>query len=452
MKIKITKIFLIKIFSSLLIINISKCSNFNEISLKEKNEKQIRSLQGESKSTITLNSITILTTTPTIILTTTTTTPTIILTTTTTPTTTINPTIILTTTPTIILTTTTTKILTTTTTPTIILTTTTTKILTTTPTTTTTTTPTTTPTTTTTTTPTTTIKDNGGNSTNAIIKKSSSGLSTGTICAIAIPCIAALLGAAIAASLLKGGSAASPAIGAALNSSLPPPNIISNSIDKLNVIDEIPINPQPQPQPITQQIIQPKPVEVQPVQRIIRPTYHKLEPPAVNNVFKPMYPQSQQIQMIPVQQVQMVPVQPIQTIQVQQIKTVPVQRIQTVPVQQIQTVPVQQIQTAPVQQAIPVSQVNETLPHITAVSEDIPETIVGQEVISGPSEMISEAPVIDGGITQVTQTSQVLPMQVLPTIEHGTQVLPSQVLPTIDQGAFPTNSNEGIDFSLNNQI
>ena len=148
--------------------------------------------------------------------------------------------------------------------------------------------------------------------------------------------------------------------------------------------------------------------------------------------------------MVPVQQVQMVPVQ--------QVQVVPVQQIQTVPVQQMQTVPVQQIQTAPVQQEIPVSQVTETLPHITSVSEDIPQTIVGQEVISGHSEMISDAPLIDGGITQVTQTSQVLPMQVLPTIEHGTQVLPSQVLPTIDQGAFPTNSNEGIDFSLNNQI
>ena len=365
MKIKITKIFLIKIFLLLLIINISKCSNFNEISIKEKNENQIRSLEDDTSdysSEEDSNSSEEESTS------------------TTTPTTT------------------------------------------------------------------TTIVENGGNSTNAIIKKSSSGLSTGTICAIAIPCIAALLGAAIAAAVLKGGSTASPAIGTAFNSSLSP-NIISNSLDKLNVIDKVPIDPQPQPQPqpvVTQQIIQPKPVEVQPVQRIIRPTYHKLDPPAVNNVFKPKIPQTQQIQMVPVQQVQMVPVQ--------QVQVVPVQQIQTVPVQQMQTVPVQQIQTAPVQQEIPVSQVTETLPHITPVSEDIPQTIVGQEVISGHSEMISDAPLIDGGITQVTQTSQVLPMQVLPTIEHGTQVLPSQVLPTIDQGTFPTNSIEGIDFSLNNQI
>ena len=169
--------------------------------------------------------------------------------------------------------------------------------------------------------------------------------------------------------VLKGGSAASSgklaanslANNAAFNSSLPPSdNMINASIDKLNVIDEVPINPQPQP--VTQNIIQPKPVEVQPDQRIIRPTYHKLDPPAVNNVFKPKIPQTQQIQMVPVQEVQMVPVQ------------------------QVQMVPVQQIQTVPVQQVIP---------------------------------PLNEGNLLPQGLgTQVTPTTQVLPTQVLPTIIH----------------------------------
>ena len=91
-------------------------------------------------------------------------------------------------------------------------------------------------------------------------------------CAITIPCVAAALGVAIAIAVLKGGSAASSTVAgtslanqAAYNSSLPPSeSMINASIDKLNAFDEVPINPQPQPQPVTQNIIQPKPVEVQP--------------------------------------------------------------------------------------------------------------------------------------------------------------------------------------------
>ena len=186
MKIKITKIFLIKIFLLLLIINISKCSNFNEISIKEKNENQIRSLEddtSEYSSEEDSNSSEEESTS-----------------------------------------------------------------------------------TETTTTPTTNINDNRINSTRVTTKKSSSGLSVGAICAITIPCIAAVLGVTIAAAVLKGGSAASSTVAAtslANKAALPPSeNMINASIDKLNVIDEVPINPQPQP--VTQQIIQPKPVEVQP--------------------------------------------------------------------------------------------------------------------------------------------------------------------------------------------
>ena len=71
-------------------------------------------------------------------------------------------------------------------------------------------------------TPSTTISGGGSNSTEPVFyKSSSSGLSTGAICAIAIPCVALLLGAALAAFLLKGSVAAAPM---AISQSFPPPN------------------------------------------------------------------------------------------------------------------------------------------------------------------------------------------------------------------------------------
>ena len=95
--------------------------------------------------------------------------------------------------------------------------------------------------------------DNDGNSTIPYnTGRSSSRLSAGSICAIAIPCIAALVGVGAAAAIL-GGSA--PAAGPVLVSpatSLPPPQMIDTSMAKLAVPQEIPV------QPVQPQIIQPK--------------------------------------------------------------------------------------------------------------------------------------------------------------------------------------------------
>ena len=110
-------------------------------------------------------------------------------------------------------------------------------------------------------------------------QSSSSGLSTGAICAIAIPCIAGLLGVAAAAALCKGGAISPPAL---TPPTLPPPNI-DTSIAQFNVPQEIPTQPveiiQAQPQPV-----QFEPIQPQPVQQIIRPTYpiSKPEPPVIN--------------------------------------------------------------------------------------------------------------------------------------------------------------------------
>ena len=72
-----------------------------------------------------------------------------------------------------------------------------------------------------------------GNYTIPYNTRSSSGLSAGSICAIAIPCIAALVGVGAAAAIL-GGSA--PAAGPVLVSpatNLPPPQMIDTSMAKL---------------------------------------------------------------------------------------------------------------------------------------------------------------------------------------------------------------------------
>ena len=177
-------------------------------------------------------------------------------------------------------------------------------------------------------------------------KKSSSGLSTGAICAIAIPTIAALLGVAAAAALCKGGSIPTPTF---TPPTLPPPNYIDTSLDKFNVVRELP----PQ-QPLPQPQVQPVHIEPQPIPRPIRPNYpiNKVEPPLVNRAFQPMYNIQQPMQMVPVQQVQMVPVQ--------QVEMVPVEEV--VPVQQV----VPQVQQVA---QIPIPQVVETLPNISPVDD-----------------------------------------------------------------------------------
>lgn len=212
--------------------------------------------------------------------------------------------------------------------------------------------------------------NNDGNSTIINVKKSSSGLSTGAICAIVIPCVAAVLGAAVAAALCRGGTATAPKIPVTPMPTIPEPNYIDTSLDKFNVVQ------QPQVQP---QIIQPEPqaVEVfQPPQPIIPsyPVTQPPEPPVVNNAFKPMYPYpikqvGDKMHMVPVKHVEMVPVKKVEMVPVQEV--VPIQQIGTVQ----QAVPMNQV--AQIQQAVPIqnlAQIHqgvESIPQITQVS-DVP--------------------------------------------------------------------------------
>jgi hypothetical protein len=253
-----------------------------------------------------------------------------------------------------------------------------------------------------------------------IPKKSSSGLSTGAICAIAIPTIAALLGVAAVAALFNG--AATPVTGFTAPS-LPEPNYIDTSLSKFNIINEMPIQqPQPvqiieQPQPVQiieqPQIIQPEPIKVVP--RVDYPVNRVIEPPRVNNVFQQnIVPQ--QVQMVPIQEVQMVPVQEVEMVPVEQVEMVPVQQMATIP--GVNEVPLQQI--VPMNQAFPIGQVAEAVPQVTEASispatvEIIPQGQFGNQLISSTSQLMPQ--------------SQVLPTQVLPTIDHGVQPLPSQFL------------------------
>ena len=221
--------------------------------------------------------------------------------------------------------------------------------------------------------------DSSGNSTINYQKKSSSGLSTGAICGIVIPCCAALIGVAAAAALCKGGTPTAPVF----TPSIPPMNYIDTSLDKFNVVQQVPIQQpvqiiEPPPQPIIQHQI----IEPEPIRPIIRPNYPvnaKLEPPVVNRAFQPMYPSHQhpittgkQIKMMPVQEVKMVPVQQVEMVPVHEVvptqELLPVQGI--VPTHEIvgapQVVPLQNI-VVPMQDIVPLNQGVSEIPQVSII-------------------------------------------------------------------------------------
>ena len=176
----------------------------------------------------------------------------------------------------------------------------------------------------------------------------SSGLSTGGIVAIAVPCIAALVGVGAAAAILGASApAAAPALATAVPATIPPPTFVDTSVAQLAV---------PQPQ-IVQPVVQPE-IIPQPVQQVIQPI-PKVETPVINIPQQPVIPQPQ---MVPVQQMQLVPVQ----------------QVEMVPVQQVEMVPVQQV--APTYQAAA-----EVVPKVTQVSgAQISQGIQGGEFLTAP--------------------------------------------------------------------
>ena len=185
---------------------------------------------------------------------------------------------------------------------------------------------------------------------------SSSGLSTGGIIGIAIPCIAALVGVGAAAAILGGSAPAAPVL-ANPAATIPPANYVDTTAANLVVPQEIPVQPQ---------VIQPQ-VEIpppQPVQQVV--PIQKVEPPVIQKIV----PQPVQPQMVPVQQMQLVPVQ--------QVEMVPVQHVEMVPVQEV--IPTYQAAAQVVPQ---VTQVSQVAPQITQVS-GIQQGIQGGEFISAP--------------------------------------------------------------------
>ena len=195
-------------------------------------------------------------------------------------------------------------------------------------------------------------------------EKKSSGLSAGSICAIAIPCIAALVGVGAAAAILGGGASAAatgPVLATAVPS-LPPPTYVDTTAAQLMVPQEIPVQPQ---------IIQPVEVPPQPVQQVIQPI-PKVETPVVNI---PQQPVVAQPQLVPVQQMQLVPVQ--------QVEMVPVQHVEMVPVQEV--VPTYQAAAEVVPQVTQVTQVSQ-MPEISGaqISQSIGQGIQGGDFITAP--------------------------------------------------------------------
>lgn len=199
-------------------------------------------------------------------------------------------------------------------------------------------------------------------------EKKSSGLSAGSICAIAIPCIAALVGVGAAAAILGGGASAA-ATGPVLATSvpsLPPPTYVDTTAAQLMVPQEIPVQPQ---------IIQPVEVPPQPVQQVIQPI-PKVETPVVN-----------------------IPQQPV----VAQPQLVPVQQMQLVPVQQVEMVPVQHVEMVPVQEVVPTYQAAaEVVPQVTQVTQvsqmpEISGTQISQSIGQGIQQGVQEGFGIQGG-------------------------------------------------------
>ena len=174
---------------------------------------------------------------------------------------------------------------------------------------------------------------------NGTIASSSSGLSTGGIIGIAIPCIAALVGVGAAAAILGGSAPAAPVL-ANPAATIPPANYVDTTAPQVEI---------PPPQPVQQ---------VVPIQ--------KVEPPVIQKIV----PQPVQPQMVPVQQMQLVPVQ--------QVEMVPVQHVEMVPVQEV--IPTYQAAAQVVPQ---VTQVSQVAPQITQVS-GIQQGIQGGEFISAP--------------------------------------------------------------------
>lgn len=201
-----------------------------------------------------------------------------------------------------------------------------------------------------------------GNSTYYDPEKKSSGLSAGSICAIAIPCIAALVGVGAAAAILGGGASAATPVLATATPSLPPPTYVDTTAAQLMVPQEIPVQPQ---------IIQPVEVPPQPVQQVIQPI-PKVETPVVNI---PQQPVVAQPQLVPVQQMQLVPVQ--------QVEMVPVQHVEMVPVQEV--VPTYQAAAEVVPQVTQVTQVSQ-MPEISGaqISQSIGQGIQGGDFITAP--------------------------------------------------------------------
>ena len=176
----------------------------------------------------------------------------------------------------------------------------------------------------------------------------SSGLSTGGIVAIAVPCIAALVGVGAAAAILGASApAAAPALATAVPATIPPPTFVDTSVAQLAV---------PQPQ-IVQPVVQPE-IIPQPVQQVIQPI-PKVETPVINIPQQPVIPQPQMV---------------------------PVQQMQLVPVQQVEMVPVQQVEMVPVQQVVPTYQAAaEVVPQVTQVSgAQISQGIQGGEFLTAP--------------------------------------------------------------------
>ena len=302
------------------------------------------------------------------------------------------------------------------------------------------------------------ITDNSTNSTNSTNIKASS-LSTGQILGITIPCIVAVIAAALATLFCI--QCSKPQISPVINS-MPVPTIIGNSLDNLQSSPpEAQINSelvlplsQPPTQPLPQPLVQPISQSQKnffgqsiPIRNVVPPI------PRVNRVFEPVFPLQQQI---PIQQI----------VQIKQ--TVPqisqkIEMTSSPKISQITNVKVipKITQTTQVKVTPKISKITKVkvTPKITQTTKITSSPQISQINVTESNSFISESKIVSTSQvlpdihTSQVSAGKVMPVKVLPNVLRQSQVLPPTVLPTIDEGNVSTTfENNPNIININNNI
>lgn len=283
------------------------------------------------------------------------------------------------------------------------------------------------------------ITDNSTNSTN--IKGSS--LSTGQILGITIPCVVAVIAAALATIFCI--QCSKPQISPVINSMAVPTN--GSSIDnfqssppepQINSELILPIS-QPQTQPPSQLLVQPIPQSQKNFLGPTIPIRNGVPPiPKVNRVFEPLFPLQRQI---PIQQI----------VQIKQAVPQISQKIEMTSSPKISQITKVKVipkitQTTQVKVTPKISKITKVkvTPKITQTTKIMGSPNFSQMNVTESKSFISESKVVSTSQvlpdihTSQVSAGKVMPVKVLPNVLRQSQVLPPTILPPIDEGNVNT--------------